>query len=112
MKLIRLYIGLRHESGEFAVSEIEKVISSTLLPTFSSLTLMKAEGWFRGTSEPCVIALVATDDLASLLQAVEELRCKLRQDGIGVEFESYYHRVTQGRDLVALEHEILNPRSL
>ena len=109
MKLFRLYLGSQHPHGTFTQDELKDAIKSTLLQHFQSITLMPGEGWFRGEYEPGITVLVATENIALLLQCTEALRSRLRQNGIGVEFASRYHRVTEGRDLAALAWEILDP---
>lgn len=111
MKLFRLYIGTRHEEGAFSVAQLREAIVRTLQPHFPSFTLLGGEGWFRGIPEPGLTVVVATDDLPRLLDAASELRSLLRQDGIGLEFSSHYHRVTEGCDLDAVAREILGGES-
>ena len=108
MKLFRLYIGSRHDGGVFSIPELREVITRTLQPDFPSFTLFDGEGWFRGVCESGLMVIVATDALPRLLDATARLRTSLRQEGIGVEFSSRYHRVTEGRNLTELAHEILN----
>ena len=109
MKLFRIYIGSRYANGAFLPDELRTVIKEELLPHFQSITLMPGEGWFRGEHEMGIMVLVATENTLLLLQCAEALRGRLHQDGVGVEFASYYHRVTAGCDLASLARRIVEP---
>ena len=88
LELFKLYVGsLDSKSAEDTVTEVVGHL-------FESFTLLKGEGFFQGTREPVYFVRIATDDVEKILAAASEIRDRLKQDEVGVEYGGVYYRCT------------------
>ena len=98
MRCYTLYIGSR--SADHAEADAALVASITA-SRFRSFTLFEGSGWFRGRREQVSMVKIATDDYDSVFDLARDLRARLDQDGIGLEYDGFYHRVTKADDASA-----------
>lgn len=101
MKLFTLYIGTAPRSSASPPVDIPR-LQELLGAAFPSFTLLQAEGVFRGQSERTFVVKVTAPDVIALLEEVAKLRQEFDQDGIGIEHEGNYHRVTEDFHRTAL----------
>jgi len=88
LELFKLYVGsLDSKSAEDTVTEVVGNL-------FESFTLLKGEGFFQGTREPVYFVRIATDDVEKILAVASEIRDRLKQDEVGVEYDGVYFRCT------------------
>jgi len=88
LELFKLYVGsLDSKSAEDTVTEVVGNL-------FESFTLLKGEGFFQGKREPVYFVRIATDDVEKVLAAASEIRDRLQQDEVGVEYGGVYYRCT------------------
>ena len=87
MKVFTLYIGTKQPGAKETLLEI-------LRKRFESFTVISGEGYFRGAAEPMWFVRLATDHPQKVLEISEEIRSALRQDGVGIEYQSRYYRCT------------------
>jgi len=95
MRSYTLYIGLRPASDPDADTDL---IASATADRFESFTIFEATGWFRRRREPVRVVKIATDDHEGVLSPPRGLRARLRQDGVGLECDGRYRRVTEADD--------------
>ncbi len=88
LELFKLYVGsLDSRSAEDTVTEV-------VGDRFESFTLLKGEGFFQGKREPVYFVRIATDDVEKILTVASEIRDRLKQDEVGVEYGGVYYRCT------------------
>ena len=99
MKCYSLYVGTRnHQEGIDAVDD--ERIAATTSAVFESFTVLHGYGWFRGQREDVRMIKIATDDEERVSTLAENLRQLMEQDGVGLECDGLYRRITtqhQGR---------------
>jgi len=88
LELFTLYVGCA--DAKAAKGIVSQVVGSF----FESFTLLEGEGFFRGMREPVQLVRIATDDVEKVLAAASEIRARLNQDGVGVEYGGAYYRCT------------------
>lgn len=91
--MYRLYIGSdnitnRHNEKRIAVI-IEKVSEY-----FDSFSYNLQKGVFRGQEEDTLIVTIGTEDGEKIESLARELRLLLHQDGVGIEHNGGYFRIT------------------
>ncbi len=69
-------------------------IQTAVAVEFPSFSLLKGKGFFRGKAEDLLIVKIATDREQAVYQLASALRAALDQEGIGVEHDGRYNRVT------------------
>lgn len=84
MQMVTLYVG----AG--SVAELTPLVGRR----FDSFTLLEGLGVFRGAAEKVWLIKIATSDLPTLLTLAEEIRALFQQDGVGIECDGCYYRVT------------------
>jgi hypothetical protein len=88
LELFKLYVGsLDSKSAEDTVTEV-------VGHWFESFTLLKGEGFFQGKREPVYFVRIATDEVEKVLAAASEIRNRLKQDEVGVEYGGVYYHCT------------------
>lgn len=92
--MFRIYIGSRNETRQISSAD-EELIVGTLSLEFDSFTYHKAVGVFCGTKEGTLIVTVGNTTLETVQAVAGELRALLEQDGIGIEHNGTYTRVTE-----------------
>jgi hypothetical protein len=95
MKCYRLYVCARTGRDE-SNSGDDAQIAAAVAARFESFTVTRGTGWFLGHREPVCIVMVATDDEAAVVELAEHLREVMNQEGIGVECDGTYQRITTG----------------
>ncbi len=91
-EMARLYLGLRRKNG----AEIGKeAVLDWMGRKLQSFTVVEGQGVFRCTPEPVLILHVAGQSKETILRMADELRQHFEQDGVGVEWQGRYERVTQ-----------------
>lgn len=91
--IFRVYIGSSNQTATISDRNKEQVIKH-FSSYFDSLTIESAIGFFKGKQEETMIINIATEDRDRILKVVSELRENLEQEGIGIEENGQYFRVT------------------
>jgi len=90
MPLYRIYIGANNQTGTVELDVIKTFFSAN----YSSFTITNTYGVFQDKEEPSIIVTIATEDILKLKKHLCLLREKLQQDGIGIESNGLYERIT------------------
>jgi hypothetical protein len=93
MKVYQLHIGSNSPDGRIS-PETESSIQAAVSKEFPSFSLLRGKGFFRGQAEELLIVKIATDQEEVVYQLASNLREAMNQDGIGVEHDGRYNRVT------------------
>lgn len=80
-----------HVKPPFVHYHSRETVLEVLRPRFECFTLQNGEGFFCGHSEPVLLVRIATEDGPALIGAAEELRCRLNQIDIGIEYSGRYN---------------------
>lgn len=102
MKMFTLYIGCANAFD---------AALPVIYPRFDSFTFQHGEGFFRGESEPVLLVRIATDDGAAVIAAAQELRARLNQFGIGIEYDGRYYRCRADDPAQALQQQLARENS-
>ena len=88
----KLYVGLSCSDSltQAYRNNVVKIVAGRI----ESFTITDALGYFRGMPEQTLVITIAHDDYELVETIADELRVQLRQDGIGLECEGMYYRVT------------------
>ena len=89
----RLYVGSPTSSGKLSnacTSKITRMVGKH----FESFTVVQASGCFRGKSEDSLIITIASKSSPPVRELARTLRQMLTQDGIGLESNGHYERIT------------------
>jgi len=95
-RIFTLHVGSRTERIE---SADEDWLVQTVSKTFPSFSIQSATGVFRGRSEEARLISIATAHTRGVLDLAEEIRCSLKQEGVGVSCGGVYQRVCKWSDL-------------
>jgi len=95
-RIFTLHVGSRTERIE---SADEDWLVQTVSKTFPSFSIQSATGVFRGQSEEARLISIATAHTRGVLDLAEEIRCSLKQEGVGVSCGGVYQRVCKWSDL-------------
>jgi len=95
-RIFTLHIGSRAERFE---SADEDWLVQTVSKAFPSFTIQSATGVFRGRSEEARLISIATAHTSGVLDLAEDIRCSLKQEGVGVSCGGVYQRVCKWSDL-------------
>ena len=93
MKCYTLYVGSKNHQGSINAIDDEQVAAITSA-AFESFTVLHGHGWFRGQREQVRLIKIATDDEESVLALAQGLRRAMDQDGVGIECDGHYRRIT------------------
>ncbi len=92
LQVYKLYIGLSQGNHAKAVNrdQIIAIISRSI----ASFTVSDAQGIFRGKSEDTLLVTIAHVSCQYIKNLAYYLCVQLHQDGIGLEYDGHYHRIT------------------
>ena len=94
MKMFQLHIGSNSPDGSIS-PETQLSIQAAVAKEFPSFSILKGQGFFRGKAEDLLIVKIATDQEPAVFQLASTLRAALAQEGIGIEHDGRYTRVTR-----------------
>jgi len=100
--IYRLYVGLSSDvtpkpiDGDQAIAWVAQQVDC--------FTVLTAQGFFRGYAEDTLVFTIAHDDQLFIVNLAHKLRAQLNQEGIGLEYDGTYQRLTYADDL--LIHEV------
>lgn len=93
MPLYRIYIGSNNKTKKITAKD-ETYILKTLSLISPSLTTYRAKGYFKGVEEETLVVSIATQKFSELKETLRIIRKNLKQDGIGLEYNGKYQRIT------------------
>ena len=88
----KLYVGLSRPDSHIKINPDDVV--STVAERIESFTISDALGYFRGMPEHTLVITIAHDDRALVENVAQDLRARLQQEGIGLECDGVYTRIT------------------
>lgn len=91
--MYRLYIGSDNATHKHSEKQID-LITRKISEYFDSFTYALHRGVFKGQSEDTLIATIGTEDHEKIESLARDLRHLLSQDGIGIEHNGGYFRIT------------------
>jgi hypothetical protein len=92
----KLYVGLSREDIPEPIDGDEVI--SWVAGQLDSFTVLPTQGFFRGRAENTLVFSIAHDDLSLIIDLAHRLRARLNQEGIGLEYDGNYHRMTEKND--------------
>lgn len=93
MPLYRIYIGADNDNGKVDITAITNFLGTH----YESFTLTPSHGHFRGKAEQSIVVTIAAKDINELKEQLRHLRKLLHQDGIGIEIDGHYERITNDK---------------
>ena len=99
--IYRLYIGLSPAITPKTIDSNQVI--SWVARQVDSFTVLTAQGFFRGHTEDTLIFTIAHDDQRFVINLAHKLRAELNQEGIGLEYNGVYHRLTYANDPLIYE---------
>jgi len=93
LQVFRLYIGLSQANSSRRIDR-DQVIN-TVARYADSFTVYDAHGYFRGEPEYTLIVTIAHESSHYIKSLAYDLCVLLHQEGIGLEYDGHYHRITQ-----------------
>ena len=99
--IYRLYIGLSPDvttktiDGDHVIAWVARQVES--------FTVLTTKGFFRGDAEDTLVFTIAHDDQHFVINLAHKLRAQLNQEGIGLECNGAYHRLTYANDHLIYE---------
>ena len=92
-QVYRLYIGLSQTNCSKIIDRDQVV--NTVARCIDSFTVNDAQGFFRGEPEDTLVVTIAHENSHYIKSLAYGLCVLLHQDGIGLEYDGLYHRITQ-----------------
>ena len=99
--IYRLYIGLSPAITPKTIDSNQVI--SWVARQVESFTVLTAQGFFRGHAEDTLVFTIAHDDQRFVINLAHKLRAQLNQEGIGLEYNGVYHRLTYANDPLIYE---------
>ena len=99
--IYRLYVGLSGYDPQ-EVIDGDQVIS-WVARQVDSFTVLTTQGFFRGNVEDTLVFTLSHDDQHFVINLAHKLRAQFIQDGIGLEYDGTYHRMTYESDPLIYE---------
>ena len=93
LQLYRLYVGLSQTNCSETIDRNQVV--NTVARYNDSFTIYDAHGYFRGEPENTLVITIAHESSQYVKSLAYDLCMLLHQDGIGLEYDGCYHRITQ-----------------
>ena len=93
LQVYRLYIGLSQANHSKAINR-DRVIA-IIARSIASFTIYDAQGFFRGEVENTLVITIAHESSNYIKSLAYDLCVRLKQEGIGLEYDGLYHRITQ-----------------
>ena len=93
LQVYRLYIGLSQTNCSKIIDR-DQVIN-TVASCTASFTVYDAQGFFRGEPEDTLVVTIAHESSHYIKSLAYDLCVLLHQDGIGLEYDGHYQRITQ-----------------
>lgn len=99
--IYRLYVGLSSDvmpktiDGDQVISWVARQVDS--------FTVLTTQGFFRGCAEDTLVFSIAHDDQLFIVNLAHKLRALLNQEGIGLEYDGTYQRLTYANDPLIYE---------
>jgi hypothetical protein len=99
--IYRLYVGLSSDvkpktiDGDQVIAWVARQVDS--------FTVLTTQGFFRGDAEDTLVFTIAHDDQHFVINLAYKLRAQLNQEGIGLEHNGAYHRLTYANDPLIYE---------
>ena len=94
--IYRLYVGLSGDDTQETIDD-DQVIA-WVARQVDSFTVLTTQGFFRGHAEDTLVLTIAHDDRHFIVDLAHKLRAQLNQEGIGLEYDGAYHRMTCEND--------------
>ena len=95
-KVYKLYVGLSRIDTPQPIDEA--AVIDWFAKRTESFTTQTAQGYFRGQREGVIVLTLAHESYSFVEDLARQLRIFLEQDGIGLEYDGAYHRVTAEND--------------
>ncbi len=92
-QVYRLYIGLSQTNCSKTIDRDQVV--NTIARCIDSFTVYDAQGFFRGELENTLVVTIAHENCHYIKSLAYDLCVLLHQEGIGLEYDGCYHRITQ-----------------
>ena len=99
--IYRLYVGLSGDDTQETIDG-DQVIA-WVARQVDSFTVLTTQGFFRGDEEDTLVFTIAHDDQHFVINLAHKLRAQLNQEGIGLEYDGAYHRLTYANDPLIYE---------
>jgi hypothetical protein len=93
LQVYRLYVGLLQTNCSKIIDR-DQVINTVARCT-DSFTVYDAQGFFRGEPEDTLVITIAHESNHYIKSLAYDLCVLLHQDGIGLEYDGHYQRITQ-----------------
>ena len=93
LQVYRLYVGLSQTNCSRTIDRDQVV--NTVARYTDSFTVYDAQGFFRGEPEDTLVVTIAHESSHYIKSLAYDLCVLLHQDGIGLEYDGHYHRITQ-----------------
>ena len=101
LQVYRLYVGLSQANCSKIIDR-DQVINTVARCT-DSFTVYDAQGFFRGEPEDTLVVTVAHESSHYIKSLAYDLCVLLNQDGIGLEYDGHYHRITQDYTILQVQ---------
>jgi len=98
LQLYRLYIGLSHTNCSETIDRNQVV--NTIARYIDSFTVYDAQGFFKGKPEDTLVITIAYESEHHIKTLAYDLCVQLHQDGIGLEYDGCYHRITHDHSTI------------
>ena len=89
----KLYVGLSRAKHSEKIDR--NLVVTTVAKYIDSFTVYDALGFFRGIKESTLVFTIAHESNNYIKTLAQYLCSTLDQDGVGVEYDGQYHRITQ-----------------
>ena len=93
LQVYRLYVGLSQTNCSETIDRNQVI--NTVARYIDSFTVYDAQGFFRGEPEDTLVVTIAHESSHYIKSFAYDLCVLLHQDGIGLEYDGCYHRITQ-----------------
>jgi hypothetical protein len=90
--MYRLYVGLSVDGSETVIDK--DAVIEMVSQHVESFTVLTTQGYFRSKPEDTLVFSVAHESRALIIDLASRLGSHFHQDGIGLEYDGAYTRVT------------------
>ena len=87
MKVFTLYVGTTQ-------ADAKEIVVKLISERFGSFTVISGEGHHHGKFEPMWFVRIGTNKPLLVVETADALRTALKQEVVGIEYESRYYRCT------------------
>jgi len=97
LRVYKLYVGLSQTNCSEKIDRDQVV--TAVASCIDSFTVYDALGYFKGEQENTLVFTIGHEDVSYIKSLAYTLCVQLNQDGIGIEYDGGYHRMTQNNEL-------------